>query len=153
MQAKYAVLVLLVVQNTFLVLLMRYSRTLPGTMYLGSSAVCCDEMLKLVTCTLILLVSYLRAGSTEKASSFFEYMRRECFDQPREVLKMGGLALLYTIQKNLLYKAVSNLDAAVYQLTYQSKILATATFRYTSMLKFNTQEISRKKKHHFFLFC
>ena len=126
MQAKYAVLVLLVVQNTFLVLLMRYSRTLPGEMYLGSAAVCCDELLKLVTCTFILFASYLRSGS---ASSFFEYMRRECFDQPWEVLKMGGLAFLYTIQKNLLYKAVSNLDAAVYQLTYQAKILATAAFR------------------------
>ena len=41
--AKHAVLVLLVAQNTCLVLLMRYSRTLPGVMYLGSTAVCCDE--------------------------------------------------------------------------------------------------------------
>lgn len=40
----------------------------------------------------------------------------------------GGLALLYTIQKNLLYLAISNLDAAVFQVTYQAKILTTALF-------------------------
>jgi hypothetical protein len=57
-QAKYLVLVLLVVQNTCLVLLMRYSRTRPGTMYLGSTAVCCDEAMKLVTCLLILTFGY-----------------------------------------------------------------------------------------------
>jgi len=42
--AKYVVLALLVVQNTFYVLLVRYTRTRPGTMYLSSTAVCCDEV-------------------------------------------------------------------------------------------------------------
>ena len=41
---KYFVLVLLVIQNTFYVLLVRYTRTRPGTMYLSSTAVCCDEV-------------------------------------------------------------------------------------------------------------
>ena len=35
---------------------------------------------------------------------------------------------MYTIQKNLLYLAISNLDAAVFQVTYQAKILTTALF-------------------------
>ena len=56
---KYFVLVLLVVQNTALVLLMRYSRTRPGTMYLGSTAVCCDEAMKLVTCLCIITCTYI----------------------------------------------------------------------------------------------
>ena len=43
-------------------------------------------------------------------------------------ISKGGLALLYTIQKNLLYLAISNLDAAVFQVTYQAKILTTALF-------------------------
>ena len=34
---------------------------------------------------------------------------------------MGGLAFLYTVQKNLLYVAISNLDAVLFQLTYQVK--------------------------------
>mmetsp|Transcript_34039 Transcript_34039/g.64805 ORF Transcript_34039/g.64805 Transcript_34039/m.64805 type:complete len:443 (-) Transcript_34039:190-1518(-) len=179
-QAKYFVLVLLVVQNTCLVLLMRYSRTRPGTMYLGSTAVCCDEAMKLVTCLCILAATYLyekkkkggsdgggaysqlntsdttpggkRKGSDDCVDSnvggenndngdsdniaeansndnsdhesFRAYLRKELqFD-----FRMAGLAGLYTVQKNLLYLAISNLDAAVFQVTYQAKILTTAIF-------------------------
>ncbi len=167
--AKYLVLILLVVQNTCLVLLMRYSRTRPGTMYLGSTAVCCDEAMKLVTCLGIITCTYYlqkrnnNDGSVEYSQlnssdadaddkqledgfdefdddgdgidnntaqldqsneTFREYLR----DQLQFDFRMGGLALLYTIQKNLLYVAISNLDAAVFQVTYQAKILTTALF-------------------------
>eukprot|EP00937_MAST-01D_sp_MAST-1D-sp2_P007147 g7147.t1 len=117
---------------------MRYSRTLPGTMYLGSTAVACDEAMKLCTCTLVLAFTYMcsSGGSGPGAGedsprSLVEYFRREVFSQPKEFLKMGGLAALYTVQKNLLYLAVSNLDAAVFQITYQTKILTTALFSVT----------------------
>ncbi len=56
--------------------------------------------------------------------TFREYLR----DQLQFDFRMGGLALLYTVQKNLLYVAISNLDAAVFQVTYQAKILTTALF-------------------------
>lgn len=170
LDAKYLVLVLLVVQNTCLVLLMRYSRTRPGTMYLGSTAVCCDEAMKLITCLGIITCSYFLKkrnnadGSAEYSQlsssdadaiekhlddgfdefevdvgdgndtnasqldrsneTFREYLR----DQLQFDFRMGGLALLYTVQKNLLYVAISNLDAAVFQVTYQAKILTTALF-------------------------
>ena len=55
-------LAFLVVQNTTLVMLVWYSRTRPGTMYLSTTAVVMDELLKLVTCVLVLLVSWLRGG-------------------------------------------------------------------------------------------
>ena len=161
LQPKYLVLILLVVQNTCLVLLMRYSRTRPGTMYLGSTAVCCDEAMKLITCLGILAFTYLNKMRKDDGSgsytqlnssntndddiesdivdkedeqnkteikaqheSFIDYLKDELqFD-----FRMAGLAGLYTVQKNILYVAVSNLDAAVFQVTYQAKILTTALF-------------------------
>eukprot|EP00804_Cyclotella_cryptica_P022431 CCRYP_015079-RA/>CCRYP_015079-RA protein AED:0.37 eAED:0.37 QI:391/0.33/0.25/1/0.33/0.25/4/0/395 len=147
---------------------MRYSRTRPGTMYLGSTAVCCDEAMKLVTCLLILTFGYFcRKGGSDGGGEYSQLSSSESnnvkdFDNEdsesdvenpqnnadiletenqggktfggylRQELqfdwRMGGLALLYTIQKNLLYLAISNLDAAVFQVTYQAKILTTAVF-------------------------
>ena len=62
-------------------------------------------------------------GASRK-EGYFEYLRSELqFDY-----RMAGIAAIYTIQKNLLYLAISNLDAAVFQVTYQAKILTTAVF-------------------------
>lgn len=56
--------------------------------------------------------------------SFRSYMCEQLqFD-----FRLAGIAGLFTIQKNLLYLAISNLDAAVFQVTYQLKILTTAIF-------------------------
>ncbi len=43
-------------------------------------------------------------------------------------LKMTVPAVLYVIQNNLQYLAVTNLDAATFQVTYQMKIITTALF-------------------------
>ena len=43
-----------------------------------------------------------------------------------EVLKSGVPSILYVIVNNLAFVAISNLDAAAYQLTYQGKIFTTA---------------------------
>ena len=51
---KWASLALLIVQNTSLVLLMRYSRISAGPMYIASTAVACMEVSKFVHCVLVI---------------------------------------------------------------------------------------------------
>ena len=55
-------------------------------------------------------------------------LRKELVGNWRTTLKVGIPAFLYTIQNNLLYYALTQLDATVYQVLYQVKLLTTAMF-------------------------
>lgn len=57
---KYIALATLVLQNSMLVLVLRYSRMLPGTAYVEPTAVVMCELLKLVICTVIFWTRDLR---------------------------------------------------------------------------------------------
>ncbi|XP_042353555.1 solute carrier family 35 member A3b [Plectropomus leopardus] len=118
---KYLSLGVLVVQTTSLVLTMRYSRTLKedGPRYLASSAVVSAEVLKILACTLLVF----------RENNFsVRLLKEEIVNKPVETMKLAIPAGIYTLQNNLLYVALSNLDAATYQVTYQLKILTTALF-------------------------
>ncbi|XP_034079536.1 LOW QUALITY PROTEIN: solute carrier family 35 member A3a [Gymnodraco acuticeps] len=122
---KYLSLGVLVFQTTSLVLTMRYSRTLQadGPRYLASSAVVVAEVMKIFTCVLLVFKEHnysLRALNS--------ILRQEIAHKPIETLKLAIPSGIYTLQNNLLYVALSNLDAATYQVTYQLKILTTALF-------------------------
>ncbi|KAF3858747.1 hypothetical protein F7725_011948, partial [Dissostichus mawsoni] len=118
---KYVSLGVLVFQTTSLVLTMRYSRTLKedGPRYLASSAVVSAEVLKILVCTLIVFM---------ENNFSVRLLKEEIVNKPVETLKLAIPAGIYTLQNNLLYVALSNLDAATYQVTYQLKILTTALF-------------------------
>mmetsp|Transcript_11067 Transcript_11067/g.14469 ORF Transcript_11067/g.14469 Transcript_11067/m.14469 type:complete len:418 (-) Transcript_11067:171-1424(-) len=123
---KYGSLVLLVAQMVGLVLLMRYSRTVEsadGEMYLASTAVFVMEAMKFVICNAVIL--YQADGSVVALG---EQLYFHVFQTPFEVVKLFVPSLLYTVQNNLLYLALTNLDAATYQVCYQLKILTTALF-------------------------
>lgn len=45
---------------------------------------------------------------------------------PKELMKLSVPSLVYAVQNNMAFLALSNLDAAVYQVTYQLKIPCTA---------------------------
>ena len=107
---KYMALAMLVLQNTFLVLFMRYSRTIDGPLYASSTAVVVMEVVKLVTCLIVIAKDHPR-GVVGLVTS----LREEVFRQPIEMIKLSVPSLLYTVQNNLLYFALSHLDAATFQ--------------------------------------
>nr|XP_038039066.1 UDP-N-acetylglucosamine transporter isoform X18 [Anas platyrhynchos] len=129
---KYLSLSILVFQTTSLVLTMRYSRTLKeeGPRYLSSTAVVLAELLKILTC--ILLV-YKDSKCNLRALN--RVLHDEILNKPMETLKLAIPSGIYTLQNNLLYVALSNLDAATYQVTYQLKILTTALFSVSMLSK------------------
>uniref|UniRef100_UPI0037E96D5C solute carrier family 35 member A3b n=1 Tax=Semicossyphus pulcher TaxID=241346 RepID=UPI0037E96D5C len=122
---KYVSLGVLVLQTTSLVLTMRYSRTLKedGPRYLASSAVVSAEVLKILACTLLV---FMENNCSLRAMN--QLLKEEIVNKPVETLKLAIPSGIYTLQNNLLYVALSNLDAATYQVTYQLKILTTALF-------------------------
>jgi UDP-sugar transporter A1/2/3 len=122
---KYISIAMLLVQNTSLVLTLRYSRRVKEdeTPYLASTAVVLTELVKLVVCVAIVF--------RNQGCSFHEtglLLWNEIFKNFTGTLKVAVPAFLYTIQNNLLYVALSYLDAATFQVSYQLKILTTALF-------------------------
>mmetsp|Transcript_93209 Transcript_93209/g.266405 ORF Transcript_93209/g.266405 Transcript_93209/m.266405 type:complete len:291 (+) Transcript_93209:146-1018(+) len=121
MPIKYLALAMLVLQNSGNVLVLRYTRTLPGTKFLSSTAVLMQEVTKIPIAFMLLALE--KGGIGEAAATF----RKEFIgEKPLESAKVLVPAVIYTIQSNLLYIAVSNLDAPTFQVTYQAKILTTA---------------------------
>ena len=140
MLIKYGSLLLLVGQMVGLVLLMRYSRTRHSNnnedddMYLASTAVFMMEILKFCICTGVV---FYQGKCSLKALRLELYTH--IWASPYDLMKLAVPSFLYTVQNNLLYLALSNLDAATYQVLYQLKILTTAIFSATMLgRKFST---------------
>ncbi|OLY85096.1 UDP-galactose transporter [Smittium mucronatum] len=117
---KYLSLLVLVVQNSMLVIVMRYSRIVSDVKYFTSTAVFFAELFKLVAS---LCLYYLEDPETIKSNGF-KYLLHQIFGT--DSWKMFIPAFLYTLQNNLQYRAVSLLDPATFQVSYQMKILTTA---------------------------
>ncbi|XP_003745627.1 UDP-N-acetylglucosamine transporter [Galendromus occidentalis] len=118
---KYFSLLVIVIQTTIMVLLLRYSKTqkVTGGRYLSSTAIVVSEIFKLLVCFAVL---------ASRADGLKKTLRIEVYGKPLETSKLLIPAGLYTIQNNLLFLALGRLDAATYQVTYQLKILTTALF-------------------------
>ncbi|XP_075041727.1 UDP-galactose translocator [Mixophyes fleayi] len=120
---KYVSLAVLVVQNASLILSIRYARTLPGERFFSTTAVVMAEILKGITCLLLMLVQ--KRGNIKE---LVVYLYDAIIIQYMDTLKLAVPSLIYTLQNNLQYVAISNLPAATFQVTYQLKILTTALF-------------------------
>jgi solute carrier family 35 (UDP-sugar transporter), member A1/2/3 len=101
---------------------MKVSRTSSGPLYVASTAVVMMEIIKIVSCLLLLRIE------KSSTSRFLNSLYLEIYKEPLETMKMLVPAALYAVQNNLLYAALSNLDATTFQVTYQLKILTTALF-------------------------
>ena len=133
---KFVSLLTLVIQNSCLVLVMRYSRTLEGPKYVTSTAVVMAEFIKF----LVSLIIYVKAESKARKMTLYALFL-DLFGSGSEWLPMTVPAILYFVQNNLQYVAVSLLDAATFQVTYQFKIITTALFSVVLLQK----TLSRQK--------
>lgn len=117
---KTMVLIVLVLQNSSLVLIMRASRLVEGPMYLTSTVVFLGELFKLFA-SLGLLFREVKYDWKK----FTSLINNQC-NSHMDNLKICIPAVLYLIQNNLVFVAISNMDAGSYQVLYQLKIFTTA---------------------------
>ncbi|KAK7906631.1 hypothetical protein WMY93_015243 [Mugilogobius chulae] len=116
----YCLTVMTLVAATYTVSL-RYTRTIPsGELYFSTTAVCLTEVIKLF------LSLGMLAKETGSPSRLKNSVMEHIFYSPKELLKLSVPSIVYAIQNNMAFLALSNLDAAVYQVTYQLKIPCTA---------------------------
>jgi UDP-galactose transporter len=115
---------------------MHYSRIMPlvnGQRYYTSTAVFLNEVLKLAIALVVALYDTAgNMGPNITSAELVTTLYTQVFSS--DSWKLAIPAALYTFQNSLQYIAVSNLDAATFQVTYQLKILTTAIFSVT-MLK------------------
>lgn len=114
---------------------MHYSRIMPTSSegrYFTSTAVFVNELLKLFICLAVTWSDRRKIdGPTQPISVSLQSLYADVFRQ--DSWKLAIPACLYTLQNSLQYVAVSNLDAATFQVTYQLKILTTALFSVTML--------------------
>lgn len=120
-QLRTLSLVTLTVQNAALNLTMRAARTQPDK-FSTSEAVTVAEILKLITCIILVLYDEQTIGATIRT------IKCKTIDDYMDTLKVAVPSLVYYLQNNLLYVGSTHLDAATCQVTYQLKILTTAMF-------------------------
>ena len=106
-------LVLLTLQNAVLILVMRYATTRAGEMFLKTSSVVMAEVFKFSFS--LAVIFYTDAGLS--VSRFAEHLNQNVVQQPLDCLKIAVPSVVYMLQNNLLYVAVSNLEAATYQVS------------------------------------
>ena len=119
-EIKHVALLFLVMQNTALAIVMRLSRSTGGVAYIAATAVVMAELLKTAVAAAMMYREY--------GSDFGAKFRERVFGSVRDFSRMVVPSSLYVLQNNLQYVAISNLEAAHYQIGCQLKILTTAIF-------------------------
>jgi UDP-sugar transporter A1/2/3 len=110
-------------QNGIALLLMRWSKVKSGEQFSSQVAVLMQEAAVKLPISAV-LYAHECGGFTPAVRSLVADFR----ERYMEWLQLAVPALLYTVQNTLLYVGLANVEAAIGQITYQSKILWTAMF-------------------------
>jgi UDP-sugar transporter A1/2/3 len=113
---KCVSLVLLTLQNVISILLLRYVRTTTGPRFINSTAVFNSEIQKTIFSILFLI--YEERNILTSLKIIYEKVIKNF----KDTFKTGIPALLYTLQNNLLFISISNLDAATFQVRIKQSI-------------------------------
>jgi len=115
------VLTVLTFQNCSLMMVTSYSRSLPGRKYLTSTAVLMGEIVKTVVVLGVLLYQHGFNGMGP-------VIRDEICGKAKETSRYAVPSFFYTLQNNLWYYSMDNLDPVTAAVTSQLKVISTAVF-------------------------
>ncbi|KAK5968106.1 UDP-galactose translocator [Trichostrongylus colubriformis] len=127
---KYAGLILLTAQQASMPLLARYTRYRhESDVFFTTVNVFMMEVVKLLTCSAIIIIS------SQSLMKVLQEIKEAIYDNSIETVKICIPALIYTLQNNLYYIALTHLEATTFcvaflQVAYQMKIFTTALFMY-----------------------
>jgi solute carrier family 35 (UDP-sugar transporter), member A1/2/3 len=131
---KWIALVALILQNSGLAILMRYTMvsTQVGTdRYLSSTAVLTAEILKLSISVVLCFI----VDCNMSYKMFISSLYSEFIGNRSDWIKLMVPSILYTLQNSLQYFSMSRLSAPVFQVLYQLKIVTTAIFSVTLLAR------------------
>ena len=134
---KMILLVILVMQNSSMVLLVKASRNTQDEVYFASTVIFFAEAFKCLLCHSILFIQHISKKEENTILHFCEYIKKDIWNTSWQNMKILVPAVLYVIQNNLLFIAFHFLDAATFQVTSQIKILTTAIFFSFCLMKKN----------------
>jgi solute carrier family 35 (UDP-sugar transporter), member A1/2/3 len=117
---KIVLLVLMVLQNSATVLVGRHTRSSVAKEHLYSV----NHLIVVVELGKLILSAALELHATR--FRLVESIRLHNLQRPLDAAKIVVPALLYLVQNTLLYVALSNLTAPIFQVTYQCKLVTTA---------------------------
>jgi UDP-sugar transporter A1/2/3 len=127
---KYVSLIILSLQNSILVLLMKQSKLRSEVPYLHSTTIMIGEWIKLCICCMAIFKE-----KKLKVKQTMNYMYQKIYLNRKETFVMIIPAFLYSIQNNLIFISITHLDVVTFQVTYQLKILTTALFSHYFLIQ------------------
>jgi UDP-sugar transporter A1/2/3 len=118
---KLLLLVLMVLQNSATVLVGRYTRTAVQD---KSELYDVNHLILVIEVGKFILSAIFEFHATQ--GKLIQSFQMHVLQRPLDSLKILIPALLYLVQNTLLYVALSNLTAPIFQVTYQAKLVTTA---------------------------